>query len=38
MPCAPWHIVQFSAKVAPRPTASLLPARAMLRSSTTLVA
>ena len=23
MPCAPWHIVQFSASVAPRPTASL---------------
>ena len=20
MPCAPWHIVQFSARVAPRPT------------------
>ena len=37
MPCAPWHIVQFSASVAPRPTASAAPARAIGRSSTTFV-
>src|SRR6186713_707774 len=36
-PCAPWHIVQFSASVPPRPTASLLPARPIAGSSTTLV-
>src|SRR6476661_1526120 len=38
MPWAPWHIVQFRARVAPRPTEAVPPTRAMLRSSTTLVA
>ena len=37
IPSAPWHIVQFSAKVPPRPTASLGPPFAIERSSTTLV-
>jgi hypothetical protein len=36
-PCAPWHIVQLSASVAPRPTASLPLARAIERSRTTSV-
>src|SRR6478752_10821150 len=37
IPCAPWHIVQLSASVAPRPTASLPLARAIDRSRTTSV-
>src|SRR3954468_12393245 len=37
MPRAPWHIVQFSASVAPWPTDAPLPGRAMLRSRTTSV-
>src|SRR6476619_1475064 len=37
-PRAPWHMVQFSrARAAPRPAASLAPARAISGSSTTLV-
>src|SRR6478672_5355162 len=36
-PWAPWHIVQLSASVAPRPTASLPLGRAIERSRTTSV-
>src|ERR1700682_340411 len=37
IPWAPWHMVQFNASVAPRPTEASAPARAIVRSSTRVV-